>query len=129
MAGPPLPVALGHRPPYYRNEMERPGVFWAQDSGRQPVTGGRRTLSAMPAAVQKRRCAIYTRKSTEEGLDQAFNTLDAHRDACQAYVASQRAEGWVLVPDHYDDGGFSGATLDRPGLRRLLADVEAGRVD
>src|SRR3954452_16457276 len=75
------------------------------------------------------RCAIYTRKSTEEGLDQRFNALDAQRDACEAYIASQRAEGWVLVPDRYDDGGYSGATLERPALRRLLADIEAGRVD
>jgi len=74
------------------------------------------------------RCAIYTRKSTEDGLDQAFNSLDAQREACEAYVASQRHEGWVLVPDRYDDGGISGGTMDRPGLKRLLADVEAGKV-
>src|SRR3954452_16034406 len=92
---------------------------------------GRSRLSATPlsAAVQKRRCAIYTRKSTEEGLEKEFNTLDAQRDACEAYVASQRAEGWVLVDDRYDDGGFSGGTLERPALRRLLADIEAGQVD
>jgi hypothetical protein len=69
--------------------------------------------------VCKRRCAIYTRKSTEEGLDQQFNSLDAQREACEAYMASQKAEGWTLVPDHYDDGGFSGATLERPALKRL----------
>ena len=69
----------------------------------------------MPAKVRKLRCAVYTRKSTEEGLDKEFNTLDAQRDACEAYVASQRAEGWVLVRDRYDDGGFSGGTLERPG--------------
>ncbi len=84
---------------------------------------------ALPPVVQKRRCAVYTRKSTEEGLDRAFNTLDAQRDACMAYVASQRAEGWTLVQDHYDDAGFSGATLERPALRRLLADIERDRVD
>jgi DNA invertase Pin-like site-specific DNA recombinase len=82
-----------------------------------------------PAKVRKRRCAVYTRKSTEEGLDQAFNSLDAQRDACEAFIASQRAEGWVLVPDRYDDGGFSGGTLARPALKRLLADVERGLVD
>ena len=81
------------------------------------------------ATVQRLRCAVYTRKSTEEGLDRAFNTLDAQRDACMAYVASQRTEGWTLVPDHYDDGGFTGANLDRPALRRLLADIAAGQVD
>ncbi len=84
---------------------------------------------AMPTAVRKLRCAVYTRKSTEEGLDREFNTLDAQRDACEAYIASQRAEGWILVADRYDDGGFSGGTLERPALRRLLADIEAGRVD
>src|SRR3712207_4079823 len=83
----------------------------------------------MPATTGKLRCAVYTRKSTEEGLDKEFNTLDAQRDACEAYVASQRAEGWTLVRDRYDDGGFSGGTLERPALRRLLADIEAGRVD
>jgi DNA invertase Pin-like site-specific DNA recombinase len=75
------------------------------------------------------RCAIYTRKSTEEGLDQAFNSLDAQREACAAYVASQRHEGWTLVADQYDDGGYSGGNMDRPGLRRLMADVRAGRID
>src|SRR3712207_760649 len=84
---------------------------------------------APPALVRKLRCAVYTRKSTEEGLEQAFNSLDAQRDACEAYVASQRAEGWTLVRDRYDDGGFSGGTLERPALKRLLADIEAGRVD
>ena len=83
----------------------------------------------LPVTVRKLRCAVYTRKSTEEGLDRAFNTLDAQRDACEAYVASQRAEGWILVPERYDDGGFSGATLERPALQRLLTDIEAGRVD
>jgi DNA invertase Pin-like site-specific DNA recombinase len=79
--------------------------------------------------VRRLRCALYTRKSTEEGLDMEFNSLDAQREACEAYVASQRAEGWTLVPDHYDDGGFSGGTLERPALKRLLADIEARRVD
>jgi site-specific DNA recombinase len=79
--------------------------------------------------VRKLRCAVYTRKSTEEGLDQEFNSLDAQREACEAYVASQKAEGWILVPDRYDDGGFSGSTLERPALTRLRADIEAGRVD
>ena len=89
----------------------------------------RRQPAPLRASVKKLRCAVYTRKSTEEGLDREFNTLDAQRDACTAYVASQRAEGWTLVQDHYDDGGFSGATLERPALRRLLADIEMGLVD
>ena len=83
---------------------------------------GRNATPALPASVRKRRCALYTRKSTEEALDQAFNSLDAQRDACEAFVASQRAEGWVLVGDRYDDGGFSGGTLERPALHRLLAE-------
>jgi DNA invertase Pin-like site-specific DNA recombinase len=81
------------------------------------------------APILKRRCAVYTRKSTDEGLDMAFNSLDAQREACEAYVASQRGEGWTLVGDHYDDGGYSGGTLERPALRRLLGDIEAGKVD
>ncbi|WP_083463624.1 recombinase family protein [Prosthecomicrobium hirschii] len=80
-------------------------------------------------APRRLRCAIYTRKSSEEGLEQEFNSLDAQREACEAYVASQRAEGWVLHPAFYDDGGFSGGTLERPGLRRLIADIETGLVD
>src|ERR1700742_4889718 len=78
---------------------------------------------------RKFRCAVYTRKSSEEGLEQEFNSLDAQREACEAYIASQKPEGWVLLPAHYDDGGISGATLERPALQRLLADIEAGKVD
>lgn len=75
------------------------------------------------------RCAIYTRKSTEEGLDQDFNTLDAQREAGEAFVASQQHEGWTCVPDRYDDGGFTGGNMDRPALQRLMADIEAGKID
>lgn len=75
------------------------------------------------------RCAIYTRKSTEEGLDQAFNSLDAQREACAAYIQSQKSEGWILHPTLYDDGGFSGGSMERPALARLLADVREGKVD
>src|SRR5260370_15656452 len=81
------------------------------------------------AVVRKLRCAVYTRKSTEEGLEMEFNSLDAQREACEAYVASQKAEGWLLVPDRYDDGGYSSGTLQRPALQRLLADIEAKRID
>ncbi len=76
-----------------------------------------------------RRCALYTRKSSEEGLDQAFNSLDAQREASEAYVISQKAEGWRALPDIYDDGGFSGGSMERPALKRLLSDVEVGRID
>ena len=79
--------------------------------------------------MKRVRCAIYTRKSSEEGLEQAFNSLDAQREACQAYIESQRHEGWRAISTAYDDGGFSGGTMDRPALTRLLADVEAGRLD
>src|SRR3984957_12162702 len=75
------------------------------------------------------RCAIYTRKSTDHNLDLEFNSLDAQREACEAYIKSQAHEGWRLIPGHYDDGAFSGASLDRPALQRLLADISAGRVD
>ena len=75
------------------------------------------------------RCAIYTRKSTEEGLEQQFNSLQAQRESAEAYVLSQRQAGWQVLPDAYDDGGFSGASLDRPGLKKLLSDVEAGKID
>ena len=75
------------------------------------------------------RCAIYTRKSTEEGLEQDFNSLDAQRDSGESYIASQKAEGWVCLPDRYDDGGFTGGNTDRPALQRLLTDIENGRID
>jgi site-specific DNA recombinase len=75
------------------------------------------------------RCAIYTRKSTDEGLNQDFNSLDAQRDAGEAFIRSQAGEGWTLVPDQYDDGGYTGANMDRPALRRLLADIQAKKVD
>ena len=86
-------------------------------------------MKVPPLATRKLRCAVYTRKSSEEGLDQEFNSLDAQRESCEAYVVSQRAEGWLLVPDRYDDGGISGATLERPALKRLLADIEINKVD
>src|ERR1700686_2268811 len=84
----------------------------------------RAATPTMNGAVSKlARCAIYTRKSTEHNLDLAFNSLDAQREACEAYIKSQAHEGWRLLPDHYDDGGLSGASLDRPALQLLLAQV------
>ncbi len=85
--------------------------------------------SSVLAMPRRLRCAVYTRKSSEEGLEQEFNSLDAQREACEAYIASQKAEGWVLVRDRYDDGGFSGGNLERPALKKVLADIEAGLVD
>src|SRR5437870_7241879 len=75
------------------------------------------------------RCAIYTRKSSEHNLDLAFSSLDAQREACEAYIKSQAHEGWRLVPDRYDDGAFSGASLDRPALQTLLEAVRSGKID
>src|SRR6186713_219693 len=78
---------------------------------------------------QELRCAIYTRKSSEEGLEQDFNSLHAQREACEAYVTSQKHEGWRALPTTYDDGGFSGGSMERPGLQKLLADIEARAID
>jgi site-specific DNA recombinase len=83
----------------------------------------------MKSIVRKLRCAVYTRKSNEDGLEMEFNSLDAQREACEAYIVSQRGQGWVQIDDRYDDGGISGGTLERPALKRLLADVQAGRID
>src|ERR1043165_7933502 len=98
----PLWIAIGHRPPDHRNALERLGLFRPEEPQgcrmKKPV-------------VRKLRCAVYTRKSSEEGLDQHFNSLDAQREDCESYIASQRAQGWLLVPDRYDDGGFSGGNL------------------
>ena len=83
-----------------------------------------------PRATQPgNRCAIYTRKSTEEGLEQEFNTLDAQRESGEAMIKSQQHEGWTCLPQHYDDGGFTGGNMDRPALKRLLADIQAGKID
>ena len=82
-------------------------------------TGPKRTL----------RCAIYTRKSSEEGLEQSFNSLDAQREACEAYILSQRQEGWRGIETRYDDGGYSGGSMERPALKQLLADIDARKID
>lgn len=89
----------------------------------------RTSTTGTTSPIRKLRCAVYTRKSSEEGLDIEFNSLEAQREACEAYIVSQRAEGWTLVPDRYDDGGISGGTLERPALKRLLADIDTGKLD
>ena len=88
-------------------------------------------MSAVPSEPLKRRmrCAVYTRKSSEEGLEQEYNSIDAQRDAAHSYIASQRAEGWIPVADDYDDPGFSGGNMERPALVRLLADIQTGKID
>jgi site-specific DNA recombinase len=83
-------------------------------------------ISKTPGLI---RCAIYTRKSSEEGLEQEFNSLDAQRESGEAYIASQKAEGWVCLPDKYDDGGYTGGNMDRPAVQKLMADIDAGKVD
>ena len=88
-----------------------------------------RKVPPLPRNSGSVRCAIYTRKSSEEGLEQDFNSLDAQREACEAFIRSQKGAGWIALPDLYDDGGVSGGTLERPALQRLLADIQAGRVD
>jgi site-specific DNA recombinase len=94
-------------------------------SAMHPTTPG-----SMNSAISKlSRCAIYTGKSTEHNLDLAFNSLDAQREACEAYIRSQAHEGWRLMSDRYDDGGLSGASLERPALQVLLADVRGRRID
>ena len=92
-------------------------------------TGTASRSSGSCSAARRVRCAIYTRKSSEEGLEQEFNSLDAQREACEAYIASQKHEGWVLLKDHYDDGGLSGGNMDRPALQELLEAVDDGLVD
>src|SRR5437588_2312613 len=106
--------------------------------GRLPEPAGRGLHSsvsrtkALSGAIrmpsQQIRCAIYTRKSSEEGLEQSFNSLEAQREACIAYIGSQKHEGWVAVKERYDDGGFSGGTMERPALSQLLNDIAAGKV-
>jgi site-specific DNA recombinase len=89
------------------------GIFWAQEKGH----------------IMKKICAIYTRKSTDERLDMEFNTLDAQREACEAYIISQKSEGWITSSEYYDDGGFSGGSLERPALNKLLEDIQAGKIN
>lgn len=90
---------------------------------------GTEVLRPMSVPGKRLRCAIYTRKSSEEGLEQEFNSLDAQREACSAFIASQTGLGWKLFPEQYNDGGISGGSMERPALQRLLADIEAGRID
>jgi hypothetical protein len=99
-----------------------PRFFGLREKGRpEPQAAHMRKGRSEPERVKAVRCAIYTRKSTEDGLEQEFNSLDAQREACAAYITSQRHEGWTLVPGDYDDGGFSGGTLERPALKRCWA--------
>src|SRR5262245_5491306 len=118
-----LPQPLEDRPRHYRHPLERTPVLWF---ARQTVEGG--AVMKMRGS-KKVRCAIYTRVSTDQGLEQDFNSLDAQYDASQAYIRSQQHAGWTMVRSKYDDGGFSGGNTDRPALQRLLEDVRAGKID
>src|SRR5207249_8631422 len=120
-----VPVRRGqarHRP-----ALQRLCVLSPQ-RGRRHAMSRPKTPKAAPAKTTTR-CAVYTRKSTEEGLEQEFNSLDAQRDAGQNFIKSQVGEGWQCLAEHYDDGGFTGGNMDRPALKRLLADIEAGKID
>src|SRR5436189_4040944 len=106
--------------------MEWPSLLWSQGQGRQISRGG---WVMKPASIKPVRCAIYTRVSTEHGLDQEFNSLDAQYDAASAYIKSQAHAGWALIRSRYDDGGYSGGSTDRPDLQRLLDDIRARKID
>src|SRR5262245_53128002 len=109
--------------------MPSPGSMRAAATARERAAMNKQTSSAARKNLTKLRCAIYTRKSSEEGLDQEFNWLDAQRQACAAFIANQKHEGWTTLSELYDDGGFSGATMERPAFQRLLADVGEGKID
>src|SRR5450631_2729090 len=121
----PVPYGRGHRP---RVPLCRPAlpvvVRGRPGDHRRPVVGAK----VLRPMTTRRRCAIYTRKSTEEGLEQDFNSLHAQREACEAFIRSQRHEGWQVLPEAYDDGGYSGGTMDRPALSRLLEAAQSGTV-
>ena len=122
MRFPSLSVIMSH----HGRSMERPQVLWS------PWPKERRSRSEgllLPEKPKTLRCAVYTRKSTEHNLDLEFNSLDAQRESCEAYIKSQMHEGWQLIPGSYDDGGISGGSLERPDLQRLISDIKAGRVD
>ena len=111
--------------------MVGPAVLWCEQTSACTLVA--EAPNEKPPTTTRRngtvRCAIYTRKSSEEGLEQEFNSLQAQREACEAFINSQCHEGWVCLRAAYDDGGFSGATMDRPALQQLLGDLTAGRVD
>ena len=103
-------------------------LFFGLLKGSRLAAEGRLIRTVPPATPAQVRCAIYTRKSTDEGLDQAFNSLDAQRESAEAFIRSQRQDGWIALPERYDDGGFTGANTDRPALERLLEDIAVGKV-
>src|SRR5271155_1531724 len=124
----PLQESVGDRAPDHRHSLVRPSLLRYQErTNEQQIQGDPMSTESKSKPVM--RCAIYTRKSSEEGLEQSFNSLDAQREAGEAFVLSQRHEGWRTVPARYDDGGYSGGTMERPGLKQLLEDVQANKVN
>src|SRR5262249_40993639 len=113
------------RQDHHRLAHQRLSLLPLDQEGGQPMSAH----AAKPKTRRLIRCAVYTRKSTEEGLNQEFNSLDAQREAGEAYIKSQTHAGWTCLPDHYDDGGYTGASMERPALQRLLADIARGQVD
>src|SRR5690554_197571 len=127
LAGAQVQVAVGGGAGDHRHAVERlPLLRPPRGAEGRPMSRHQEAVAIMP---RRQRCAIYTRKSSEEGLDMEFNSLDAQREACEAFVTSQKAEGWATIRERYDDGGFSGGTLERPGMKCLIQDVEAGLID
>src|SRR6202035_5349353 len=122
-----LSVALRRRQGYHRLPLQRLPLLPLAPRKEQPMTSKKthnRTAARKPV-----RCAVYTRKSTEERTEQEFTSLQAQREAAEGYIKSQASEGWICLPEQYDDGGFSGGNMERPALARLLADIDAGKID
>src|SRR5437016_5230749 len=128
---PALPLTDPNRQPHNRRALVGAGLFRCQETSAYCYGGGpmSKRRAAQLQHTRGLRCAVYTRKSSEEGLEQEFNSLHAQREACEAFICSQRHEGWACLPQAYDDGGVSGATMDRPALQQLLADIRAGKID
>src|SRR5262249_29633559 len=122
-----LPDALCRGEGDHRHAHEWVSLLQARRTRRESMTLQRTMPSARRVTTPEIRCAIYTRKSTEEGLEQEFNTLNAQRESAEAYIKSQQHAGWTCLPDLYDDGGYTGGNMERPALQRLKADIEAGK--
>src|SRR5262249_29726071 len=120
-----LSVAVRRCQGHHRHPLERPSFLPPNSSGSCLMN----QASPSTAATSTVRCAVYTRKSSQEGLEQAFTSLQAQREAAEAYIASQQHAGWRTLPQHYDDGGYTGGNMDRPALAQLLHAIQAGQID
>src|SRR3984893_8471035 len=123
--------AMARSAPLRAKSPARAGMGWrfSDSRDRAGLPQEAAMANADVAVPRPMRCAIYTRKSSEEGLEQEFNSLDAQREAAEAFILSQRQEGWLALPHSYDDGGFSGVNMERPALRKLMGDITAERID